>query len=793
MVKRKRDKNVDNTYRERHEVLELFDRLNPKDQLNTLMYLLEMPEEHQPSSTLSIAQRKDRILDYYAETPNGLQELVGKLLYLIERQKDSKEIKIKPSTGCKHNLPHRNVYFTGRDEILKRLHGDLSSSGKTALTQAISGLGGIGKTQTALEYAYTTRDKYSYIFWTRADDTSSLIAGFIDMAELLELREKNSKDLNEAVQAVKRWLESNDGWLMVMDNADRPEQVKPFLPPDHNGRILITSRAQNLDVVGILRPIEMGVMPLDEAVRFLFNRARREDNDANEKDMAAALAKRLGCLPLALEQAGAYIKATGAKFESYLAGYEDWRSKFNRYRPTATDYPESVATTWEVNFQEVERGSEASADILCLSAFVSPDNIPFELISKGAKRSTKALSIALAGVEHDELQLNELMEWLTRYSLIRVEAQTKSYSIHRLVQEVIKDRLSAVKSFFGLLRKDTRRLWAEKAVRVINESFPSVEYDNWPMCKKLLPHAKEAAKLIDNLGFEFNEAAGLLNHAGYYCIETAQYEDAESLFKRALAIKEKVLGPYHPDTATSLNDFALLYTYQGKYEEAEPLYKRALAIWEKALGPDNPNTANSLNNLALLYHNQRKYEEAEPLYKRALAICEKVLGPYHPDTATSLNNLASFYDNQLKYEEAEPLYKRALAIWEKALDPDNPNTAAGLNNLALLYNNQGKYEEAEPMLRRAMAIREKVLDSDHPDTATSFNNLALLYNNQGKYKEAEPLYKKALKIMVKTLGEKHPNTTRILKNYSKLLSAMGRNNEAKLMMERAEGTENRNR
>ncbi len=188
--------------------------------------------------------------------------------------------------------------------------------------------------------------------------------------------------------------------------------------------------------------------------------------------------------------------------------------------------------------------------------------------------------------------------------------------------------------------------------------------------------------------------------------------------------------------AMSLNNLAALYKNQGRYAEAEPLYKRALAIYEKKLGPDHPDTGISLNNLAGLYKNQGRYAEAEPLYKRALAIDEKKLGPDHPDTATSLNNLAGLYDGQGRYAEAEPLYKRALAIKEKKLGPEHPSTATSLNNLANLYYSQSRYAEAEPLYKRALAIDEKKLGPDHPSTATSLNNLALLYDGQGRYVDA---------------------------------------------------------
>ena len=185
------------------------------------------------------------------------------------------------------------------------------------------------------------------------------------------------------------------------------------------------------------------------------------------------------------------------------------------------------------------------------------------------------------------------------------------------------------------------------------------------------------------------------------------YSEAQPRLEQALHIREKTLGPEHPDVAASLNNLAGLYQDQGKYTEAEPLFQRALKIREKTLGPEHPDVASSLNNLALLYATQGKYAAAEPLYQRALKIDEKALGPEHPKVAIGLNNLAGLYKAQGKYAEAEPLYQRALKIWEKALGPEHPNVATGLKNYADMLRKMGREAEAEPLEARPRAIRAK--------------------------------------------------------------------------------------
>ncbi|MBD2115165.1 MULTISPECIES: tetratricopeptide repeat protein [Cyanophyceae] len=301
-----------------------------------------------------------------------------------------------------------------------------------------------------------------------------------------------------------------------------------------------------------------------------------------------------------------------------------------------------------------------------------------------------------------------------------------------------------------------------------------------------IPRAEEALAINEQaLGPDHPDTATSLNNLAMLYRSQGRYGEAEPLLQRALAINEQALGPDHPSTATSLNNLAELYWSQGRYGEAEPLYQHALEIREQAFGPDHPSTADSLNNLAFLYKSQGRYGEAEPLYQRALAITEQALSPDHPNTATSLNNLAELYRSQGRYGEAEPLYQHALEIREQALGPDHPSTARSLNNLAVLYRLQGRYGEAEPLYQRALAINEQVLGSNHPDTATSLNNLADLYRLQGRYGEAEPLYQHALTITEQALGPDHPDTAISLNNLAVLYRLQGRYGEAEPLYQRA--------
>jgi tetratricopeptide (TPR) repeat protein len=614
------------------------------------------------------------------------------------------------------NVPYaRNPYFTGRENVLQNLHEALSKESATALTQghAIFGLGGIGKTQTALEYIYRYRSEYRFIFWTRADTEVALQAGFVEIAKLLDLPEKDATNPADTVQAVKHWLEREGEWLLVFDNADAPEMLKASYPRNPKGHVLLTSRAQIFDTLGIARPLALEKMQPDEALSFLYTRTERAQSDPAEKKAAAHLAAELGYLPLALEQAAAYITAKMVRFQDYLTSYQQQRlALLNKAQPKTGEYPASVASTWALNFQEVEQDPVA-ADILRVSAFLSPDDIPLELLSSGASQLGPVLAGALAASE-DPLALNEALAPLTRYSLIRLDVDAQTYSMHRMVQEVVKDQLGV----------ERQAQWSERTVRAVAQSFPEVNYQTWTRCERYIPHVLLCAAQMDQWRMTFPEARNLLNEAGKYFYQRGQFKEAEPLLKILLALCEQVLGPEHPNTLGSLNNLAELYRNQGKYEQAEPLYQRALTTCERVLGPEHPNTLSTVNNLALLYWNQGKYEQAEPLYQRALATRERVLGPEHPETAQTLNNLAILYRQQGKYEQAEPLYQRALAIDEKVYGQDHPEVATDLNNLAVLYQYQGKYEQTEPLYQRALATYERVLGPEHPDTIKVRNNYA---------------------------------------------------------------------
>ena len=649
----------------------------------------------------------------------------------LERQQDF----LEPWT-----VPYpRNPFFTGREKILEDLRAALETRGRAAL----SGLGGVGKTQTATEYAYRHRKEYQSVFWVRAELRDTLLPSFVAIATALHLPESAAQKQEEAVGAAQRWLEANPGWLLVLDNADDLALAREFIPRDTQGHILLTTRAQATLVIA--ERVEIQKMEAEEGALFLLRRAGIIPRDAllsaafeGDRQLAEQISRELGGLALALDQAGAFIEETPSSLAEYLEFYRSERSKLLAERGGLGDQP-SVSVTFSLAFKKVAEASAAAADLIRLCAFLAPDAIPEEIFREdGAELGENLATI------NTPVDFAQVIREAGRHSLIDRNPPSKTLDIHRLVQAVVRD---------GMEKAEQRQL-AERAVRAVGRVFPGVEFSSWPRCERVLPHAQACAGLVDEFGFEFAEAGLLLNETGSYLHERARYVEAEPLHRRALRIWEKALGPEHPDVATSLDNLAALYYAQGKYAEAVPLCRRALGIKEKALGPEHPDVANCLNNLAELYDAQGKCAKAEPLHQRALGIREKALGPEHPAVALSLNNLAELYDAQGKYVEAEPLYQRALRICEKALGPEHPDVATSLDNLANLYYAQGKYAEAEPLYQRALGIREKALGPEHPNVATVLENYAVLLRQTGRESHATEMEARAKAIRARHASQR---------------------------------------
>ncbi len=551
------------------------------------------------------------------------------------------------------NVPYRrNKFYTERDDALDALYQDLKMRDAVALTQpqAITGLGGIGKTQMALEYAYRYGSKYSAVLWVRSDTLEGLIISFTRLAHVLNLPECNELDQNIVIAAVQRWLRLHSDWLLIFDNVDEPSIAMPFLPNAGSGHLLLTTRAQSLGEIA--RPVqvlpmkpEIGALLLLRRAEILALHAPLEQADEDNRMIASEISGESDGLPLALDQAGAYVNVTSCSLKDYLHFYRTRRQNLLQERGSFDqDYPASVATTWSLSFEKVRKGKPAAADLLNFCAFLAPHAIPETLILESAPH----LGDVLAPVAADPVELDLTYKEALKYSLVQREGDTATLTIHRLVQAVLRDRMPI----------EIQREWMHRAVLAVDAVIPNLlALEQREANVRYLPHALVCATWIEQENFHNKESSHVLNWAARCLDERAQYKEAESLSKCSVAMYEQLMGPENPVVALQLSNLASIYQHQGKYKEAEPLLQRALTLQEQ-LG--HPHIVVGLNNLAALYNDQGRYIEAEKLLKRAIAMGEQLMSSDYPYTSQSLNNLAALYKGQGR--EASTTWERSIRL-----------------------------------------------------------------------------------------------------------------------------------
>ena len=681
------------------------------------------------------------------------------------------------------HVPYRrNAYFTGRDDLLTTLRERFSTprEGWPAI-QALTGLGGVGKTQVALEYAYRYRQEYQAVLWARADIPENLASDALLLARILRLPAQEHTDQNVVLDALKRWLQQSSNWLLILDNVVDLELVSAFLPLQYRGYVLLTTRIQ---ATGSVAP-SLPVLPLEieEGARLLLRRVQLlqadspdEESQAVQYQQAQEIARLLDGLPLALDQAGAYIEEMGESLEAYLHLYRRRRADLLNYRgQAAANHPASVSTTFSLAFAQVEQLHPPAADLLRLCAFLHPAAIP-EVLLLDETRSDESpeLSGLLPGIA-DRAELNVALSVLLMFSLVRRNPAAHTLSVHRLVQAVIK----------GAMTEQEQRMWTERALALVSRAWPERGVAGWERCQDYLPHALLCTDLAARFALRSEDALNLLSEVGAYLSERAAYQEAERLLLQALALSESLRGANDPEMASLWQDLGWLAHCRNQYEQAEERYRRALTIREQILGPEHLQTAQTLYTLGLLHLNRREQEKAESFLLRALAIREQELGPEHPQVAEVLNALGMLARTRGEYERAEELYRRTLAIREKTLGADAPETATSLSNLATLLFNQEHYVQAEPLYRRVLEIRERVLGAEHPDTAATLSTLALLAELQKRYDEGEPLARRALTIQEETLGREHRETAQTMLTLAMLCYHQGDFQQAETLAQEA--------
>ncbi|MBT5711980.1 tetratricopeptide repeat protein, partial [Candidatus Poribacteria bacterium] len=603
------------------------------------------------------------------------------------------------------NVPiRRNRNFTGREEILTEVYESLRAKDPAALTQteAIHGLGGIGKTQIAAEYAHRYAGDYDCVWWVAAEDDAARPAEYARLARALDLPEKDEQEQDVIVAAVRDWLRTHGKWLLILDNAPAAESVHDLLPDGNSGHVIVTSRSAAWRDVA--RPVSVDTWPRDESIGFLRARTGTERDEH-----AGEVAAELGDLPLALEQAAAYMHEAAISYEAYLERYRTRRQALLA-RSAPRDHPEAVAVTWQVSMDRLRDECPEAADLLNVCAFLASEDVAREWIVDGAEH----LPEPLASVASDPVDLDDAVAALRRYSLMAVAED--ALSVHRLVQEVVRD---------GMSDDDATRWW-ECAVGLVHAAIPTENIQMapaaWPTCERLLPHTRSVAGRRLAAGSAGALLGRILDRIATYLEVRAQDGEARTMYERAVRVGEAALGPDHPDVAGYVNNLGNCLRNQGDLNGAKAHLERALRT-ESALEPTGPQVAIVLNNLGMVLRAQGDLSAAREHYERAIRIDEVALGSDHPNVAIRVGNLGAVLHAQGDHEGARNHHRRALDIDEAAYGPNHPRVAADLNNLGTVLWAQGNLPAAMSRLERAVRIFEQFLGTDHPNTVLAGRNL----------------------------------------------------------------------
>jgi TIR domain/Tetratricopeptide repeat/NB-ARC domain len=471
------------------------------------------------------------------------------------------------------NLPPRNPDFAGRATLLEQLHKTLSGGGQAAVVQAatVHGLGGVGKTQLTLEYAHRYAADYDVIWWVPSEQALAIPGLLAGLARRLGVPEQ--VDQAELLTGLWDELRQRDRWLLVYDNAQGPRDLAPYRPPSGAGRVLVTSRAPTWGRG--TAAVRLDVLKREEAVGFLLRRTAISDTAS-----LAALAEALGDLPLALEQAAAYLDDTHITPAAYLTLYREHGAELLALgEPLTTE--QTVATTWQVALDQL-RATPGAPELLSLCAFLAPDDIPRALYGKHAE----VLPESLGTTTRRPLAFNQAVGALGRYSPVTVTED--SPTVHRLVQTVVRANLSP----------EDRRQWAGAALLLIEASFPAEsEPAAWSACAVLMPHVIAVVDHAEAFDVEAEATAELCSRAGLYLWSRGQYRQALPLGEQALAARRRVLGDDHPDTLYSMNNLAQTRHALGDLDGARDLHEQTLAARRRVLGDDHPDTQESMKSL----------------------------------------------------------------------------------------------------------------------------------------------------------------------------------------------------
>ena len=643
-------------------------------------------------------------------------------------------------------IPQRNPAFTGREDLLKVIHDELTRSQETAvLPQALHGMGGVGKSQVAIEYVYRHSSEYDLVWWIPAEQEGQILTSFTQLAQQLKL--DVGPEVNTAVPAVRDALSTGrtpyKNWLLVFDNAEAPQAVKKFFPTVGSGKILVTSRDR--DWTRFTRSVEVDVFTREESRDFLLGRELGLDDDDAER-----LADALGDLPLAIEQAAAWRATTGMPIEEYLDLLEQKRIDVLETSPSP-DYPDSVAAAFELSLEKLREKNPAALQLLQICSFFAPEPISRDLF---AGSPVAPISEELDPVLSDRFRLSRAIRDIQKYALAKIDHARDALQIHRLVQAVLVGRMTAEER--AQMRRGAHTLLANG-----NPNNPS-RPEEWRRYQGLRPHVA-VSRAVESPDPRVQDLVfGVVQFLYFW----GDHTGSEQLAAEAHGWWVKTRGAYHPETLRLAKWLGWMKWINGDFAGARDLNRRTLELYREHIGDRDEGTLDAMYMVSIDLRTSGDFIAARDLDEQVLTIARQEFGRDDPATLIFAHSLGVSLRFTGEFQRAAELDTDTHRRREMVLGVHDEQTLNTLNGLLIDRRELGHYLEAARRQEELYHQHLELFGNDKPSTLQAARYLAIARRKAGDHPGALKFARDTLDRYTRRYGADYPRTIAMAVNYA---------------------------